>query len=165
MDISHNIGILVRRLRALKGTSQEQTALESGVDRRYLCDIEGGKRNISMDVLVRLANHFGISPSRFLQLAQEAENEPFTLPMLKELLCERDAEDAIVFEQPDYISAVIGVSEDGRVIYSYPLMVEFLMLQDGMEQSDAEEFIDFNTIRALPYMGPKAPIILFDLLP
>lgn len=37
----------------------------------------------------------------------------------KELLVEMGYEDAVVLENPDYDSAIIGVSESGRVIYDY----------------------------------------------
>ena len=37
----------------------------------------------------------------------------------KELLVEMGYEDAVILEDPDYDSAIIGVSESGRVIYDY----------------------------------------------
>ena len=58
--------------------------------------------------------------------------------------------------------AIIGVSEDGRVVYDYNLMIEALMLSDNMTYDEASEFIDYNTIRALPYMGEKAPIVMYS---
>lgn len=33
-----------------------------------------------------------------------------------------------------------------------------------LDELDAEEFINFNTVRALPYMGGKAPIIMEALV-
>ena len=45
----------------------------------------------------------------------------------KELLVEMGYEDAVILENPDYDSAIIGVSESGRVIYDYDKMVEWLM--------------------------------------
>lgn len=32
-----------------------------------------------------------------------------------------------------------------------------------MEIEEAQEFIDYNTVRALPYMGDKRPIIVYGL--
>lgn len=72
---------------------------------------------------------------------------------LKEALWERDAEDTTFFVDSDYISAVIGISIDDRVVYSYEKMVKSLVKSDGMAYEDAEEFIDYNTIRTIPYMG------------
>ena len=42
----------------------------------------------------------------------------------KELLCDLGYEDSVVFDNPDYDEAIIGVSHDGRVIYDIDLMVE-----------------------------------------
>lgn len=83
---------------------------------------------------------------------------------LKNGLIENGYEDSVVFENPDYITAVIGVSQDGQVIYEYEKMVEYLIETDGITEEEAIEFIDYNTIRALPYMGDKQPIILYRLI-
>ena len=79
---------------------------------------------------------------------------------LKEYLTEQCFADTVVLEAPSYISAVVGISTDGRLIYSRDLMVRYLCKKDGMTELDAEEFIDFNTVGALPNMGEKAPIIM-----
>ena len=83
------------------------------------------------------------------------------LEEIKQWLCDQGNEESIVFENPDYVTAIIGVSEDGRVIYDYNLMIESLMHSDNMTYDEACEFIDYNTIRALPYMGEKAPIVMY----
>ena len=85
-----------------------------------------------------------------------------TYKELKEHICDLGFEDAIVFENPDYAAAYIGMSNDDRVVYSYDRMIECLMEEDGMTYEEAIEFIDFNTIRALPYMGDRGPIVLYD---
>lgn len=82
--------------------------------------------------------------------------------MLKEKLLEKGFEDTIILENPSYEKAILGVSVEGRLIYSYNEMVECL-IEEGMTEEDAIEFIDYNTIRALPYMGENKPIILYDL--
>ncbi len=79
---------------------------------------------------------------------------------LKEYLTKQDLTDTVVLESPSYISAVVGISTDGRLIYSRDLMVRYLCKRDGTTELDAEEFIDFNTVGALPNMGEKAPIIM-----
>lgn len=68
----------------------------------------------------------------------------------KELLVEIGYEDAVILENPDYDSAIIVVSETGRVIYDFDKMVEWLMATDGMTYEDAMEFIDYNTIIMYP---------------
>ena len=79
----------------------------------------------------------------------------------RDLLCELGLEESVVFESPDYEAAIFGWDENsGRIIYDYEKMVECLMNEDGMEYDEAAEFIDYNTVRACPYMGERAPIIL-----
>lgn len=86
-----------------------------------------------------------------------------SLDELKEYLINLDYEDVIVLENPSYITAIIGISEDGRLIYDYEKMIQFLMDTDGMEYEEAMEFIDYNTVRALPYMGSMKPIINYEI--
>lgn len=81
----------------------------------------------------------------------------------RELLADFGYDNAIVFENPDYDAAICGVSQDGQVIYDYELMVQSLMQEDGMTEEEAEEFIEFNTIRSLPYAGEGAPIIMYRM--
>lgn len=62
-----------------------------------------------------------------------------------------------------YDTALIGISDDNRAIYDFDLMIEWLMLEENFDYNDAIEWIEFNTIRALPYMGEGAPIIMYAL--
>lgn len=62
-----------------------------------------------------------------------------------------------------YDDALIGVSEDGRAIYDYEKMVEWLMEEEGWSDEEAVEWIETNTLRTLPYMGEGAPIIMYPL--
>jgi hypothetical protein len=59
-----------------------------------------------------------------------------------------------------YDDALIGVTDDGRAVYDYELMVEWLMDTEGWSYEDAAEWVNYITIRALPYMDEDAPIIL-----
>lgn len=89
---------------------------------------------------------------------------PFSsLDELRAWLCDNGHEDSIILEDPDYADAAIGVDTDGHVVYSYDLMVESLSQRDGISEDDVREFIDYNTIRALPYMGPLHPIVLYGI--
>ena len=72
-------------------------------------------------------------------------------------------DDMLVFESPSFEDALIGVTEDGRAVYDYMKMVGWLIEQEYMTEEDAEEWITYNTIRALPYMGDKAPLIMYPL--
>ena len=72
-------------------------------------------------------------------------------------------EDAIVFDNMSYDGSIIGVTTDGRVVYDFDKMVEELMQDEEWSYEDAVEWIDYNTIRALPYAGPNGPIIMYSM--
>ena len=72
----------------------------------------------------------------------------------REQLVDMGFEETILLENPDYDSAIVGYDViTGKVIYSYDLMIEHLMTVDGMSEEEAIEFIEYNTVRAIPYMG------------
>lgn len=163
MPLQTNLGITIQQLRKKRGLSQERLALEANIDRRYMSDIENGKRNLSLDIMERIAKIFGFNVSELIHYAESVGNPPLTINSLKEWLCDNDHEETVVLESPDYLSAIIGITEEGRLIYSYDKMVDYLMQTDGMDAEEAMEFIDYNTVRALPYAGEKAPIIQYNL--
>ena len=82
---------------------------------------------------------------------------------IRNLIEDYDYEDVLIFSNPDYASAFVGVSYDNRAVYDYDKMVEYLMDRDGMTDIEAIEFIDYNTIRSLPYYGEGTPIIIYKL--
>lgn len=82
---------------------------------------------------------------------------------IKEYLCDRGLEDTVVFENPSYETAFIGLSHDDRPVYDYEKMIEYLVETDGMTEEDAIEFIDYNNIRALPYY-PNGPIVIYPTI-
>lgn len=72
---------------------------------------------------------------------------------------ERELEIALM-DSPSFDSSIVGITDDGRLAYSYSSMVLELQKDENLDPEAAIEFIDYNTIRALPYMGENAPIIL-----
>lgn len=73
-------------------------------------------------------------------------------------------EDAIVFDNMSYDGSIVGVTTDGRVVYDYDKMVEELMEDEQCSYEEAADWIDYNTIRALPCAGENGPIIMYPLL-
>jgi len=57
----------LRRLRRVKGFTQEVLADEVGLSQTYLSEVEGEKRNISLDNIEALAMAFGVSISDLLK--------------------------------------------------------------------------------------------------
>jgi len=76
------------------------------------------------------------------------------------ILNELGYENSTILRDYDYDEAIIGVDSNERVVYDYDKMVECLMSEEKMSYEEAVEWIDYNTIRALPYM-PKSPIIMY----
>lgn len=68
MDVVQLLGVNVRRYRKLKGMSQERLALDAGMERSYVSDLERGMRNPSVRALGRLADALSIEPSVLLDL-------------------------------------------------------------------------------------------------
>ena len=82
---------------------------------------------------------------------------------IKVMLESQGFEGVALFENFDYSDAFIGVSIDDRAVYDYDKMVEWLIEKQGFTTEEAVEWIDYNTIRALPYCGEKAPIIVYGI--
>lgn len=70
-------------------------------------------------------------------------------------------EGAIVFDNAAYDNSIIGTTTDDRVVYSYEKMVAELMSDMGMKMQEAIDWIEYNTIRMLPYLNP-APVIMYE---
>ena len=66
-----------------------------------------------------------------------------------------------LFDNPRYPNSIIGLTIDDRAIYDMEQMIVDLMEVNKISYINALEFIEYNTIRALPYMGGDAPIILY----
>ena len=164
MEYQEKIGQTIIRLRAAKGVSQEKMALEAKIDRRYMSDIENGKRNISLDILSRIADYFDITLSDLISRAEDYTTYSESNDSLKEWLLEQGYEESIVLESPTYRNAVLGVSDDGRVIYSERIILEDMMIDEGMDLESALDHFSYNLLRSLPYMGNMAPMILHDIL-
>lgn len=81
----------------------------------------------------------------------------------RQLLCDMGYEDSIIFENPDYDSAIVGVSDNGEIIYDFDKMVQHLVEHEDMTEEEAADFISYNSIRSLPYVGEGAPIIMYSL--
>ncbi len=60
ITVNEQLGKRIVYLRSKKGWSQLDLALESNINKNYICDLENGRRNPSLKVLERLAIAFDI---------------------------------------------------------------------------------------------------------
>ena len=69
-----------------------------------------------------------------------------------------------ILTNPDFYDSLIGISEDMCAVYDYDLMVKELAEREGISDFDAEDFIDYNTIRAIPYFNVENKPIIVHML-
>ena len=69
-------------------------------------------------------------------------------------------EGVLLFTDLSYDNSIIGVTEDGRAVYDMNKMMEEFAEDEGCDSMEAIEWIEYNTIRAIPYMGERCPIII-----
>ncbi len=67
MDLVAILGKNVRSFRVQQGLSQENLALDAGMKRSYLSDLERGVRNPTVKALGRLAAALGVRPAQLLE--------------------------------------------------------------------------------------------------
>lgn len=70
---------------------------------------------------------------------------------------------AVILEPRDtYGKGVVGyIRESNRLIYSFELLVDALMEDNGLTYGEAVEWLEFNTIRACDYVS-NAPLFEYD---
>lgn len=68
--IQKNFGTACKFYREQIGMSQEKFALKIGMDRTYYASVESGKRNISIQNIVKIAEGFNISVSQLFEKAE-----------------------------------------------------------------------------------------------
>jgi len=66
-DWKQIVGANIFGHRTARGLTQEQLALEAGIDLTYMGGIERGKRNPSLLVLVGIAKALGVQPADLLK--------------------------------------------------------------------------------------------------
>lgn len=67
MEISKAFGAILRRNREEKGYSQEELALNCGLDRTFISLLERGLRQPSISTVFNLAAQLGLSANEFVR--------------------------------------------------------------------------------------------------
>lgn len=71
--IKKKFGEILRSLRTAQNLSQEQLALNSGLDRTYISMLERGKRQPSLTTIFTLAETLEILPSKIVKLVESKD--------------------------------------------------------------------------------------------
>jgi len=80
MNVRAIVAWNLRRIRVLRGLSQEGLAVDADVDRTYVGRLERGLINPTVGVLARLAKALGVSVSELLTVPRPGEPRPKPLP-------------------------------------------------------------------------------------
>ena len=73
--------------------------------------------------------------------------------------------DVALFENPSFDNSIVGITSTGHVVYEFNKMVNELMEDENMSESEAVDFVDYNTIRSIPYIEEDLrPIIMYELV-
>ena len=70
-------------------------------------------------------------------------------------------EGAMLFRDPDYTSAICGVTYNGEVVYNYEKMINYLIENEEMDYDSAADFISYNA--SFGMSGCKTPIIMYPI--
>lgn len=78
----------------------------------------------------------------------------------RDLLLDYGYDDVIIFDNPSYEGALVGVTWDNQAVYDYDLMIKSLVEEDKMTEEEAADFISYN---ASYRQGDEYPIIINNL--
>jgi hypothetical protein len=75
---------------------------------------------------------------------------PVEVGLAVSALVSQDDSEVVVLgnSRDDFILCELGISFDGVMIYSNDKLVEHFMEHDGMDEDEAQEWIDFNIVRS-----------------
>ena len=73
---SKAFGIVISRLRAEKGLTQEAASGLAGIARSHLVMLENGRKTVKLDTLWRIADTLGIRASTLVRLVEEESGTP-----------------------------------------------------------------------------------------
>jgi transcriptional regulator with XRE-family HTH domain len=73
LSLQAQLGKRIGYLRLKKGWSQFELSLEANINKNYISDLEHGRRNPTLKILVRLAHVFDMDLSELLKGIKEIE--------------------------------------------------------------------------------------------
>jgi CheY-like chemotaxis protein/DNA-binding Xre family transcriptional regulator len=128
IDVKKPFGSAVRKWRGRLGVSQEELAGRAGLHRTYICDIERGARNVSLESIEKLARALEIS------LATLFSYEPSTSPTeTKGIASERLVDILFVEDDPRdaelTMEALKGITNLVQMVGDGQAALDFLFCQ------------------------------------
>lgn len=74
-------------------------------------------------------------------------------------ILEMGFEDVVIFDNPSYDTAFIGVTNNNQAVYDYEKMIEYLVTTDDMTYEEAADFISYNSSYSY---REEYPLILYS---
>ena len=68
MDLRQTFATNLRRIRRAKGLSQEALAVDAGVNRTYLGNLERGTQYVGLEIVGKLADALQVEPTEFFRV-------------------------------------------------------------------------------------------------
>ena len=68
----------------------------------------------------------------------------------------------IILDDHAYDKSIVGITENGRLVYDFAKMIKEFASDEKCSELEAIEWLEYNTLRAIPYMGENAPIVLIE---
>ena len=91
------------------------------------------------------------------------ETDHELLDVANEICLEHEDEGLSIQTMDGLSEAVIGISNDYRLIYSYSKMMEIFMKRDNMTEEEAIEWIEKNVMGSIPYFKPEV-IVMHEII-
>lgn len=99
VEFKQVVGDQIRKIRKLRGMTQELLAEQSGLSYSYISDVERGTRNISLESLGKIISALGIQPAQLFEDADKHAMHPdgdeihIKLNALNTLLADRNVDE------------------------------------------------------------------------
>jgi transcriptional regulator with XRE-family HTH domain len=72
-SIAKAFGLVLRRQRKARGLSQEQLALDAGVQRNYVSLLELGRNQPTISIIFKLADALSVRPSGLIKMTEDEQ--------------------------------------------------------------------------------------------
>lgn len=79
---------------------------------------------------------------------------------MRKMLVANGFENAVLLDNPDLTRAIIGITEDERLVYSYSIMIDLLFESGNFTLDEAIEFVNVETMQAIDCIKTNKPIVI-----
>lgn len=108
-ELIKNVGEQIRRIRKLRGLTQESLAEKTGLQNTYISDVERGDRNTSLETLEKIIEALEVEPVEIFDFARTNDRKQQMIQNLKVLLAEKSPKEVeAIYKIVDAIFSSFG---------------------------------------------------------